>query len=104
MDGWRNLEQRSPVASEEETAACAEGGNEALMGVGRRSGSSIGRATSSLAAAMAVAAAVLGGHPTEDAISDQHTWKEVDQGSMARGDHPTIARRHCSLERDCQRM
>ena len=40
----------------------------------------------------------------QDAISDQHTWKEVDQGSMARGDHPTIARRHCSLERDCHTM
>lgn len=55
---------------------------------------------SSLAAAVAVTTAVLSGHPAEDAVSDKHARKEVDEGGMAGSDRPSIARRHRSLERD----
>jgi hypothetical protein len=54
-------------------------------------------AASSAAAAVAVAATILDGHPAEDAISEQHAREEVDERRVAGGDDPSITRRHGSL-------
>ena len=101
MDSRRDLEQRSPVAHEVTTTTCTEGGDEALVRVGRGGGAAVGRgAASSAAAAVAVAATIPDRHPAEDAISEQHAREEVDECSVAGRDDPSITRRHRGLQRD----